>query len=188
MASGLGKRFGGNKLLSEFLGKPMIQWILDVTNDLFDRRVVVTRHKEVQNLCWEQGIDVILHTYPGRNDTIRLGLEALGEEMDFCMFCPADQPLICKESLEKLMEYAAERETKICRLTYENAVGAPVIFPAWTYPELMNLPEGKGGGVLLKKYVEQIVGVPAKSAEELLDFDTKEAVRDWTEQIQNRAD
>ena len=35
MASGLGIRFGGNKLMADFCGKPMITQILDATEDLF---------------------------------------------------------------------------------------------------------------------------------------------------------
>ena len=78
MASGLGKRFGGNKLMADFNGKPMIQRALDLTEGLFCRRVVVTRHERIAGLCREQNVDVVLHDLPHRSDTVRLGLEALG--------------------------------------------------------------------------------------------------------------
>ena len=58
MASGLGKRFGGNKLMADFHGKPMIQRALDATEGLFTRRVVVTRHESVAELCREQNVEV----------------------------------------------------------------------------------------------------------------------------------
>ena len=61
MASGLGKRFGGNKLMADFHGKPMIQRALDATDGLFARRVVVTRHEQVAALCRAQHVDVVLH-------------------------------------------------------------------------------------------------------------------------------
>ena len=48
MASGQGTRFGGNKLLEAFHGKPLIQWALDATAGLFSRRLVVTVHKEIE--------------------------------------------------------------------------------------------------------------------------------------------
>ena len=66
MASGLGRRFGGNKLMADFKGKPLLQWILDVTEGIFGRRIVVTRHEEVRKLCLRQEIDVIYHTLPCR--------------------------------------------------------------------------------------------------------------------------
>ena len=61
MASGLGKRFGGNKLMADFHGKPMIQRALDATTGLFTRRVVVTRHESVAELCRQQRVEVVLH-------------------------------------------------------------------------------------------------------------------------------
>ena len=45
MASGLGKRFGSNKLMASFHGAPLIHSVLDVTGSvpLFADRLVVTR-------------------------------------------------------------------------------------------------------------------------------------------------
>ena len=42
------------------------------------------------------------------------------------------------------------------RPSYEDTPGAPVVFPAWTFPQLRNLPEGKGGGWVM----EQLGKVP----------------------------
>ena len=39
--------------------------------------VPVTRSAQVQALCKAQGVPVLLHALPGRNDTVRLGLSAL---------------------------------------------------------------------------------------------------------------
>ena len=74
MASGMGKRFGGNKLMADFAGQPMIARILAATEGLFDRRVVVTRYEDVAAICREQRVEVILHDLPHRSDTVRLGL------------------------------------------------------------------------------------------------------------------
>ena len=75
MASGLAKRFGSNKLLAEFDGKPLLCRAFAVTEGL--HRVVVTRSTEVQTLCEECGIPVLHHALPFRSDTVRLGLEYL---------------------------------------------------------------------------------------------------------------
>lgn len=42
------------------------------------------------------------------------------------------------------------------RLSCEGVPGSPVVFPEWTFEQLKNLPEGKGGGILLKKYPERL--------------------------------
>lgn len=51
MASGLGKRFGSNKLMASFHGAPLIHSVLDVTGSvpLFADRLVVTRSREVHD-------------------------------------------------------------------------------------------------------------------------------------------
>lgn len=178
MASGLGKRFGRNKLLADFCGKPMIQRILDSTTGIFEKRVVVTRHKEVQTLCQEQGIDVVLHDFPGRNDTVRLGLEAIGSDIDTCMFCLSDQPLLRRETILALLQNAVSEPDKIWRLAYQDTIGTPVVFPSWAFPELKTLPEGKGGGVVIRRYSDKVQVVQVVEPEELIDVDTPDVLQE----------
>ena len=40
MASGVGRRFGGNKLMADFQGKPLLQYALEATEGIFARRIV----------------------------------------------------------------------------------------------------------------------------------------------------
>lgn len=112
------------------------------------------------------------------------------------LFLPSDQPLITKTSLQLLCllfiyynnSYFAcnnadkssnannnhfnNNNNKICRLAFNGTPGAPVIFPASYYDELMNLPQGKGGGFIAKKHPAQVVLVPAQDEYELYDIDT----------------
>ena len=76
MASGLGKRFGSNKLMASFHGAPLIHSVLDVTGSvpLFVDRLVVTRSREVHDYCQSLGIPVLIHTLPNRNEALCLGL------------------------------------------------------------------------------------------------------------------
>ena len=175
MASGLGKRFGGNKLMADFRGRPMIQMALDATEGLFARRVVVTRHEDVAALCREQGIEVVLHDLPHRSDTVRLGLEALGE-LDGCMFLPGDQPLLRRETVARLLDCWRESPDSIVRPIHEDTVGSPVLFPAWAFAELRNLPEGKGGGVVIRNHPHDVLGVSVSDPFELADADTPETL------------
>lgn len=114
------------------------------------------------------------------------------------LFLPSDQPLITKTSLQLLCllfiyynnSYFACNSTdkssnanndysnnnnnnnKICRLAFNENAGAPVIFPACYYNELLTLPQGKGGGFIAKKHPAQVVLVPAQDEYELFDIDT----------------
>lgn len=172
MASGEGKRFGGNKLMVDFNGKPMIQCILEATDRIFSRRVVVTRHKEVQLLCSSLDVEVVLHDLPYRSDTIRLGLDAVGMDTDGCMFCPGDQPLLHWNTVAAQALCAVNSNNTIWRTAFETIQGSPTLFPRYYYFELLQLPVGKGGSVILKKYPHLTNRVLAGSEWELKDIDT----------------
>ncbi len=176
MASGQGKRFGSNKLMADFHGKPMIQRAIDATDGLFAKRVVVTRHEQVAALCREQHVEVVLHDLPHRNDTVRLGLETLGD-LDACMFLPGDQPLLRRETVAMLLESRKEHPDSIIRPVYEDTEGSPVLFPSWAFPELLNLPEGKGGGVVIKNHPQAVHRVFVADPFELADADTPDTLK-----------
>ena len=175
MASGMGKRFGGNKLMASFRGEPMILRAIEATEGIFKKRVVVTRHSDVAELCRKRNIKCVLHDLADRNDTVRLGIEAIGEA-ESCVFCPGDQPLLRRETVISLALAAKNCRKDIWRVSFEGMPGAPVLFPEWTFPELSSLPQGKGGGFIAKKYPEHLRTVSAQDKFELMDADTQEAL------------
>ena len=176
MASGLGTRFGGNKLMTELCGVPLIQHVLRATEGLFARRIVVTRHSDVARLCDELGVESILHSEPRRNDTVRLGMEKM-TGCDTITFAQGDQPLISANSLTALLRGAESFPECIWRASFEGTPGAPVLFPAWTFNELRSLPPGKGGGVVAKTHIERVRTVEVSSKWELFDVDTPDDLR-----------
>ena len=62
----------------------------------------------------------------------------------------------------------------IWRVSFEGTHGAPVLFPKWTFSELLSLPEGNGGGFVAKKHPERLRTVNAQDGLELMDADTPE--------------
>lgn len=197
MASGVGARFGGNKLMAELCDAPLVGHVVRATDDLFSRRVVVARHADVAALCETLGAQVILHDEPCRNDTVRLGMEAM-DGCDTVTFVQGDQPLIRPASIVALLR-AAERDAagavkydavgcnaavssvaRIWRTSFDGVPGAPVLFPSWAFGELRSLPRGKGGGFVAKAHAEYVRTIEVSSEWELFDVDT----RDDLEQLQ----
>ena len=200
MASGLSTRFGSNKLLADFGGQPLLCRALDATDTpQLAARVVVTRSPEVQALCESRGVPCLLHALPGRNDTVRLGLETLLAEhpgLAGCMFLPGDQPLLQRDSVESMVgifgwhartdaergRTQKETERAIFRLGHRfrhdpnPLLGSPVLFGRAHFEALCALPEGKGGSVLLKRSPECVHVVYIGNREELYDADTPEAL------------
>lgn len=224
MASGQGKRFGGNKLLADFHGKPLFAQMLSTTDlpELFTTRLIVTIHPQIQDLClsYQQTDSVItepaknhataakndtcnfslpfsnnslclrhnetahlptrilLHNEPNRNDAIHLAMEQLLPlHPDGCMFCPGDQPLLSPKSLRSLVHAFQKEPDFIWRLSFDGRPGSPVIFPSRFFPELMTLPEKKGGSFVIQKYPELVRTVSAQDAVELMDVDTQEDLK-----------
>ena len=173
MASGLGTRFGGNKLMADFCGEPLICRALTATAGIFSRRVVVTRHRDVAEFCRERGIEVVLHGLPDRSDTVRLGLEAVGSAAG-CLFCPGDQPQLTRETVAAITLAAGSDRNGIWRTEFQGTPGAPVLFPRWAFPELLKLPQGKGGGYVAKCHPELVRGIRVPDVRELMDVDRPE--------------
>ena len=191
MASGVGARFGGNKLMAELCDAPLVGHVVRATDDLFSRRVVVARHADVAALCETLGAQVILHDEPCRNDTVRLGMEAM-DGCDTVTFVQGDQPLIRPASIVALLR-AAERDAagavkydavgcnaaesgvaRIWRTSFDGVPGAPVLFPSWAFDELRSLPRGKGGGFVAKTHAECVRTIEVSSEWELFDVDTRD--------------
>ena len=193
MASGMSRRFGSNKLLADFCGKPMLCRAFAATDTpQLTARIVVTRSEDVKHLCDACDVPVILHQLPGRNDTVRLGLSRLTEQLPGlkgCMFLPGDQPLLTRETVEAMVlrfrqptDAQKKTERAILRLGYraendpEPLTGSPVLFGDHYFAELLTLPEGKGGSVLLRKYPDRVCTVCTDDRAELLDADTPDAL------------
>ena len=182
MASGMARRFGSNKLLHDFQGEPVMNRILRTMSAApLAAKVVVTRHPEIKELCDEQNIPVILHDMPLQSDTVALGVKALQEmcpEMTGCMFAASDQPCLSAESVTALCEAFQREPAQIWRMSWQGSVGNPVIFPAFTFNELLNLPPDKGGGAVIKKHPDLVRTVEVQREQELVDVDTPEILEE----------
>ena len=176
MASGMSRRFGSNKLLHDFCGEPvMVRILRSMKASKVDCPVVVTRHAEVAEMCKNEGIHAIVHELPQRSDTVRLGMEYLLEhfpDLDAIMFAASDQPCLTAASITALCDAYEAEPGNIYRLSCQGEVGNPVLFPKSTFEELLNLPEGKGGGFVIKKHPDLAREVPIEDPRELIDVDT----------------
>ena len=90
------------------------------------------------------------------------------------MFCPADQPLLEQDTVRALALWGACLPGRIRRTIWQGKPGAPVLFPAWAFEELLYLPQGKGGGAVAKQHPDQVDFLEACSAAELADVDRPE--------------
>lgn len=175
MASGHSRRYGTNKLLEPWKETTLIDTCLSqIPYDMLNEVLVVTRYKEVKELCKQYPVRVILHEEEYQSDTIRLGIEALGPRAEAIMFLTCDQPLRTKRSISSMILESNTYKENFIQLAFKEKRGNPVIFPRCYEEELKALRKEETGKVVLRKYPGRIREVSAAHAYELVDIDTKE--------------
>ena len=174
LASGAGRRFGGNKLLAPVEGTPLIQRALEaVPAALFCRAAVCSPYPEVLALAGERGF-LPLYNHRARegiSTSIRLGLSALGD-MDGVLFAVCDQPYLAANSVIRILDAFRKSPASICALAWAGVRGNPVLFPAELFPALSALTGDTGGGAVVKAHRDRLLLVEAGSPAELRDVDT----------------
>ena len=177
LANGRGKRFGSNKLLAGWGGRPLCDVVLDRhPAELFHQTVVVTRYPEVAVSAAVRGFSVA-EDPDGPDDiarSIRLGLEALRPGLDGCLFSVCDQPLLRADTIRKLAAAFIAHRGCIVAAAHGGRRGNPVFFPAALFGELASLPPGGSGGGVIAAHPELLRLVEVADPRELLDVDLPE--------------
>ena len=179
MAAGNARRFGENKLAAELRGRSLILRALEaVPAEQFEKVVVVTQYPEVMRLAGEFRFAAVHNPHPdwGISHTIALGLTEV-RDCDGVLFCVSDQPLLRRESVERLVELWRAHPEKIAALGHGGVRGNPCLFPARFFPELMALREDHGGSTVIRRHPESLLLLEVP-AEELHDVDTVQALEE----------
>ncbi len=175
MASGSGRRFGGNKLLHPVDGVPMIRRAFQAAPaELFDRACVVSCYPEILALAGERGYLPVPNPQAdqGQSASVRLGLSRLAD-LDGVMFCVCDQPWLRRDSVERLLADFYAHPGCICSLSWRGERGSPAVFPSRLFPELRALTGDRGGGGVIRAHQDLLRLVEAGGEEELRDVDVK---------------
>lgn len=177
MASGRSARFGSNKLLAPFHGRPMVETVLEnVPAECFHQIVVVTRFPEVAVSSSQHGFTVVENQTDGSDPavTIRLGMEALPPGVDGCMYLVCDQPLLRPATITRLAKAFQESPDCIVAAGHAGRRGNPVVFPSALFGELASLPSGKAGNAVISAHTGLLRIVEVKDYRELWDVDREE--------------
>ena len=177
LAAGLGSRFGGNKLHASINGISMIERALDTLSAAkLGKVAVVSYDRRILDAAKKHGFIPVLNTTPeqGISLSIRLGLEAL-PDLSAVMFMVADQPLLTKDSLRRVIEAHRASPRSIAALAWGGKRGNPCIFPAELFSELLCLEGDSGGSALIASHPDRLILVEAEE-KELLDVDDRESL------------
>lgn len=180
LAAGQSRRYGSNKLLELWNGKPLYRHGLDTIREAIGSRydctlTVVTCWRVIEQTMHAEGVSVIQcpESYLGVSYTIKAGIHSLEplSEKDYLCFSVADQPNMTTESITRLLDAAFQHPTTAC-LSCGEVSGNPVLFSASLVPELLAMEGDKGGKSVMKKHTENHIDIPCEAAE-LEDVDVR---------------
>lgn len=179
LAAGASRRFGADKLLADYGGKPLFRHGLEtLAAACADRRdadlTVVTNTPAIAGAARALGARAVPSPQStlGQSYSLRAGLDAvapLGAE-DFLLFAVADQPRLRPETVRRFLELAVPG-TWAATAACGDRVGNPGLFCAALAPALYDLQGDRGGRAVLNRYPQRLRRVECLP-EELRDIDT----------------
>jgi len=191
LAAGVGRRFGGGKLLAPLEGRPILQHILDTLAAAGLEDVVVVLGEDAQameaTLHWRAERRV-RNPDPARGlaSSLQVGLAAAGEGSggppDAALIVLGDQPDLRPQAIEALL--AADDDTHAIVPRYEHDRGRnPVLLPAGLWPVARGLSGDQGLGAWLAAHPEEVREVPLAGANPDIDRRADLAELAWARRV-----
>lgn len=175
MAGGCSRRFGSNKLLALFNGKPLFTWVLDAIEEAGVFRVLlVTQYPQIAEYCRAEGLDCVLSESCrlGASCTIKLALNRIMADFpgEPVLFTAADQPFLKASTLKAFAEAYLNSCKGLASFMCQGQPSNPAIFSPGYFAELLALDGDRGGRAVLNAHKEDCLYFEA-TAEELKDID-----------------
>lgn len=183
MASGQGRRFGGNKLLAMLAGRPLYQYGLDNLcsaarflerqHQLWHCRVyVVSPYEEILASCVAVGAAAVPNgrASEGMAASVRAGVGA-SEDADVWAFFPADMPFLTAPTIGGFTASFLQSRRSLGCVICGGILSSPAAFSRLHKDELLALRGDQGGRSLLRRHDRHLWTYGADSSE-LADIDT----------------
>lgn len=175
LAAGFSSRFGGQKLTTSLAGRPLASWVMEAALASRLGRVVLITSPETAQALGElpANLEVVLNhqAQEGQASSLRLGLEALGQDHSHALFLLADQPLLSPALIDSFVR-AAEDGCDLAALAGENVFSPPTLFTRRFWPELLALQGDAGGRSVFQEHRDEAVLLPPNFPLAALDVDT----------------
>lgn len=177
LAAGAGTRFGGGKLLAPFQGRPVLQHVLDrLAASPLDPVVVVLgddADRVGQGIDWRSERRV-RNAEPGRGlaSSVRLGIEALADDVDAVLIALGDQPLLASSVIDAIVAAGVDRDRPFAAPRYAgDGARNPVLLHRSAFHLVAELTGDRGLGPVLGAHPELVRDVPVADANP--DIDTR---------------
>lgn len=184
MASGFASRFGENKLLVPFRGKPLylhgMEHLAEAARLLEQEGaaeislLAVSQYGEILAKGREMGYIPVPNSRSREGITASLRLGTLGAgEAEAYLYFVADQPFMGGETIRAFVSGFLKSKKGIGCAARGSGRGSPVIFSSKYRESLLGLSGDKGGRQIMERFPRDIWAMQVKG-EELLDIDRRE--------------
>ena len=180
LAAGRSRRFGGDKLLAPLRGRPVIEWSASALASSVDALyVVLPAGDEARRTALAPfAPHVVEHARrdEGLGSSIGAGVAALPAGVEAVVVALADQPLVSRAVIGRLLERWREGGAAAVAPRYRDGQGHPVLFGRSTFGALRALSGDRGARVVLDSLAEALALVEVDEARPI-DVDTPAALR-----------
>ncbi len=146
LAAGLSSRFGGNKLETKCLGKPLGRWVLDAVQDAGVGPGAIVTGPEGATFARDWRALVNPDPERGLGSSLAIAARAaLDEEANTLLVLLADMPLVTAEYLSELAAARAPAATR----QLDGRPGVPALLDRELLRQAATLTEDRGAGPLL---------------------------------------
>lgn len=173
LAAGSSRRFGGNKLLTEIQGQPLILHSAECLLTC-DRLLAIIRAKDepLRQILQSAGIETVINPQAdqGMGRSLACGIMASTTSDGWCIL-PADMPFIAGTTGKQIVE-ALHKGAAIAAPHYQGRRGHPVGFSHLYRDRLLALQGDVGAREVLAHEPQAVVIIPVEDAGILCDIDT----------------
>jgi molybdenum cofactor cytidylyltransferase len=180
LAAGASTRMGTPKQLLPYQGCSLLCHTIETAMASVCKPVVVVLGANAQQIAAEvnqYSVMVVENPdwYLGMGSSIRRGILEIAncsESIDAVVITVCDQPFLDSEIINHLVTAYHATGKLIIACEYADTLGVPVLFDRKFFSELANLGETMGAKKLIKKYSEEVFGIPFPLG--VIDIDTPE--------------
>lgn len=163
LAAGQASRFGSNKLLQPWRGRPLLSHVLEVATQACPDRVLVVTGADADSTasaCAEFAVDTVFNPdySSGIGTSIAAAARACEGRVDGMLLLLGDQPLITASHLKDLIDRWDNDPHRICASRYAGTLGPPVLFGSSYLPLLAKLKHDNGAKELMTDN-DQVVAI-----------------------------
>jgi molybdenum cofactor cytidylyltransferase len=177
LAAGGSSRFGSPKQLVRVDGRPLLHAAVARAVEVAGHAVSVVlgaNAADLAPLLRHSAASIVINREwsEGMASSIRAGVSRLPGSCGGVMLVLADQAAVTAEDLRRLATSWRRQPDYIVAAQYGATLGAPAIFPASCFRDLIELRGDRGAQALFKRNPDRVVRVPMESA--AIDIDTPE--------------